>query len=101
MSTARSRKSTKLRIGMLAPGQSCTDFIPASRSRQSVLSAGVVLTSVVFPLPGGPKMATEVLLFAADNRSSAVTIRTGILISFTQRGGVRPRGRWIDSDGGD
>ena len=70
-----SMASAKVRTGMLSPGQSCTDFIPASRSRQMVSAAGSVFSSEVLPDPGGPKMASEVLLFAADRRSSALTIR--------------------------
>ena len=50
---------------MLAPGQSCTDFMPASRSRQTVWSGGSVFSSDVLPTPGGPKIASEVLLFAS------------------------------------
>ena len=46
---------------MLAPRQSCTDFIPASRSRQTVSCSGSVFSSVVLPMPGGPKIASEVL----------------------------------------
>ena len=75
ISTARSRKSAKLRTGMLAPFQSWTDLRPASRSRQTVSSSGSVLSSVVLPMPGGPKMASEVLFEAAERRSSALMMR--------------------------
>jgi hypothetical protein len=51
-----------------------------------VCSAGKLLSSEVLPQPGGPKIATEVLLCAADNLSSAVTMRTGILVSFCMIG---------------
>ena len=60
---------------MLAPFQSWTDLRPASRSRQTVSSSGSVLMSVVLPMPGGPKMAKEVLFSAADRRSSALMMR--------------------------
>ena len=60
---------------MLAPRQSCTDFIPASRSRQTVSCSGSVFSSVVLPMPGGPKIANEVLFSAADRRSSALMMR--------------------------
>ena len=35
-----SSASSKVRTRMLSPGQSCTDFSPASRSRQSVVASG-------------------------------------------------------------
>ena len=66
--TARSRKSGYERTGMLTPGQSWTDFIPASRSMQTVWSGGRVFNSEVLPTPGGPKMQNEVLLLAAEAR---------------------------------
>jgi hypothetical protein len=75
ISTTRSRKSVKLRTGIEAPRQSCTDFIPASRSRQMVSSAGSDFRSVVLPTPGGPKIASEVLFSAEEMRSSAVMMR--------------------------
>ena len=68
MSTA----SGQARTGMLSPGQSCTDFMPASRSTQSVISGGKVLSSEVFPTPEGPKIAIVVLLLASARRWSAV-----------------------------
>ena len=64
-----------LRTGIESPRQSCTDFIPASRSRQTVSSAGSDFRSVVLPTPGGPKMARDVLFSAAESRSSAVMMR--------------------------
>ena len=74
MSTA----SGQARIGMLSPGQSCTDFMPASRSTQSVISGGRVLSSEVFPTPEGPKIAIVVLLLASARRWSAVMIARDI-----------------------
>ena len=71
----------KLRTGIEAPRQSCTDFMPASRSRQTVSLAGSVLSNVVLPTPGGPKIASEVLFSDADNRSSAVIMRKAIEFS--------------------
>ena len=53
---AMSSASSKLRIGMLSPRQSCTDPIPASRSRQSVVASGRVFSSEVLPTPLGPRM---------------------------------------------
>ena len=73
-----SSASVKVRTGMLSPGQSWTDFMPASRSMQSVSSGGSVLSSEVFPTPLGPKIAMVVLAPAFARRSSAVTMRSAI-----------------------
>jgi hypothetical protein len=63
-----SRASAKLRTGMLSPGQSWTDFMPASRSMQSVSAGGRVLSSEVLPTPEGPKIAIVVLALASASR---------------------------------
>ena len=52
--------------------------MPASRSTQSVVLAGRVQSSEVLPTPGGPKIASVVLLFASASRSSAVTMCSAI-----------------------
>ena len=72
-------------MGMLSPGQSCTDFMPASRSTQSVVSGGRVVSSEVLPTPEGPKIAIVVLVFASARRWSAVMIARDM-------GGVFPAG---------
>lgn len=60
--------------------------MPASRSRQRVLSGGSDFRSVVLPAPGDPKIAKEVLLAAAESRSSAVTMRMTIGVSLIENG---------------
>ena len=48
---------------------------PPRGRRRGWCSPGSVPSSEVLPTPGGPKMATVVLLFASARRSSAVTMR--------------------------